>query len=186
MTSNCPYRYKSPRTRKAKTFSRKQLLKFLGFYPSSLYLPRIFKLLFYLRSIWNKHRQLNVHCRTVLKNWFLCFQTDMHSKVCFKNLPEFSSYKTLNPRTLVAQDVMLSVLPFWVAGFFTCLFFSGGRKGSRIRERRQYKQKKKTLDCYVASKKPYHNLREEEAVNDFSDNMKSTSMNRQHQWMQRV
>lgn len=140
--SNCPYRYKSPRTRKAKTFSRKQLLKFLAFYPSSLYLPRIFKLLFYLRSIWNKHRQLNVYCRTVLKNWFLCFQIDMCSKVCFKNLPEFSSYKTLNPRTSVAQDVMLSVLPFWVAGFFTWLFFSGGRKGWRIRERRQYKQKK--------------------------------------------
>lgn len=71
---------------------------------------------------------------------------------------------------------MLSILPFWAADLFTYLLFHGGKKVSRIRERMWYKQK--NLDWYVASKKLYHNLREEEAVSDFSDKMKNSSKNR--------
>lgn len=93
--------------------------------------PKISRLHFYFKSVWNTHGWWDVYWRVILKDWFLHARTNGWSllQMLVSLSPRFQHGSKRNnfkyPTALLTQNLVLITLPFWVSLFI----FSRGEEG---------------------------------------------------------
>lgn len=132
-TSNCLYGYINHTDQeKPRNSPENNRQKSCFSIQAAYYSPKVSRLHCYFKSVWNTHGWLDVCWKVILKDWLLRAPTNGWSllQMLVSLSPRFQHRSKRNnfkyPRALVAQDLVLITLPFWVMSLF---IFSRGEEG---------------------------------------------------------